>query len=255
MRRVPVKGTSYVNRWGTLVIRRAHGRNISGSNGGTPPPHAPYPPPAYSPPPSSEPSPSRRRKRRRLTVAVTVAVALGVGAVTIDLSTSGKSANSSNAITVQANLDLKLVVAKLLKLRFAGTSMAQPTGSDSGCAQDASGDVKQFLTLHPCKDSALSSITMHKKRISTQAVVSWVVMPTNTLANQYKLVADEPGKGNPPGESAIFTGLCYASGQSGDTVWAAQVLPTGDLAADRQILQAIAPIALSRSYQKAHCIR
>lgn len=255
MRRVPVRATSYVNKWGTLVNRRAHGRNVPGSDGSAPPPHPPSPPRAYSPPPSPGPPPSRRRKRHKLAMAITVTVALGAGAATIDISTSGKPASASTSITVQANLNLKPVVTELLRLGFAGTSIAQPTGSDSGCAQDASGDVKQFLTLHPCKDSALSSITMHKQGISTQAVVSWVVMPTITLASQYKSIADEPGKGNPPGESAVFTGLCYASGQSGDTVWAAQVLPTGDLAADRQILQAIAPVTLSKSYLKAHCTR
>jgi hypothetical protein len=44
-------------------------------------------------------------------------------------------------------------------------------------------------------------------------------MPTTTLASQYKARADKFGQGNPPGEPHAFTGLCYASGQNGATVW------------------------------------
>jgi hypothetical protein len=148
------------------------------------------------------------------------------------------------------------VVAALLKLQFAGTSIVQPTGSNSssGCGESASGDVKKFLTIHPCKDSAVASITMHKQGVSTQAAVSWVVMPSPALASQYKAMVDERFSGNPPGESDVFDGLCYSSGQSGETVWVGQVLPTGQLPVDREILQAVSPVELTVSYLKVHCV-
>jgi hypothetical protein len=187
-----------------------------------------------------------------LVIAATATIVIGAGAVTIDIAASGSSADASSGITIQANLSLKQVVAALEKLQFAGTYIAQPTGSN--CAQSASGDVRQFLTLRPCKESAISSISMHKQGVSTQAAVSWVVMSSPALASQYKSIVDKSDKGNPPGESTtIFDGLCYASGQSGETVWAAQVQPTGQVSADQKILQAVAPATLTASYLKVHC--
>jgi hypothetical protein len=227
---------------------RKPGRHQSES---PPPPRQPPPPrPSPSPPPSQLP-PRRRSKRRKLAIAATAAIAIGGGAATIDIATSGSSADASSAITVQANLSLKQVAAALEKLQLAGTYIAQPVAS--GCAQSATGAVRQFLALHPCKESAISSITMHKPGVVSQAAVSWVVMSTPTLAGQYKSIVDIPGMGNPPGESTAYNGLCYASGQSGETVWVAQIQPTGQVAADQKILQAVAPATLTQGYLNAHC--
>jgi hypothetical protein len=186
-----------------------------------------------------------------------VTIAAGATAVTISTSASGSSGGGDSVITVQANLNLGQAVSELLKLGFAGSDSVQPGGSNSNakCAQIASGDVKKFLTLHPCKEYFITSIKMHKQSVSTQAVGSWVVMPSVALADQYKTLVDERHSGNPPGESAAFNGLCYASAQSGEIVWAGQVAPTGHLAADRQILQAVAPLSLTPDYLKVHCIR
>ena len=41
---------------------------------------------------------------------------------------------------------------------------------------------------------------MHKQGVSTQAAVSWVVMPNVTLASQYKAMVDKRFSGNPPGD-------------------------------------------------------
>jgi hypothetical protein len=80
-------------------------------------------------------------------------------------------------------------------------------------------------------------------------------MSTISLAAQYKVYADTPGEGNPPGQSSTFTGFCYSSGQDGDTVWTEQVQPTGNIQTDQEILQAAAPQTLSAGYLKQHCTR
>lgn len=210
-----------------------------------PPPRSLSP---HSPPPASR----RRSKRRRLAIGVTATIVVGAGAATISVANSGNSTGASNSIRVQANINLSQAIAELSKLGFAGSDSVRQT--DTKCAQNASGDVRKFLTLHPCKEYAIASIKMHKQDVSTAAAVSWVVMPSIALANRYKAIVDRRHSGNPPGESAAFNGLCYASGQSVETVWVDQVRPTGHPAVDRQILQAVAPVRLPASYLKMHCI-
>lgn len=257
MRRVPVKATSYLTKRGTLVNRRGHGRKIPGGTVSPPPPSwpPPSPPPQPYPPPRqpTQSPPRRRSKRRNLVIAATATIVIGGGSATIDIAISGNSADASSGITIQANLSLKQVVAALEKLQLAGTYIAQPIGSN--CARSASGAVSQFLSLHPCKESAISIITVHKPGISTEAAVSWVVMSSTALASQYKSIVDISGMGNPPGESTAYNGLCYASSQSGETVWVAQVQPTGQVAADQRILQAVAPATLAPGYLNVHCVR
>jgi hypothetical protein len=101
---------------------------------------------------------------------------------------------------------------------------------------------------------AIASIRAHRQDTSAQVAISWVVMPTPALATQYKHMVDERYRGNPPGESAAFNGLCYASGQNGETVWVDQVQPTGHINADQEILQVMAPTKLSPSYLDIHCV-
>jgi hypothetical protein len=261
MRRVPVRATSYINQWGTLVHRRAHRRRVPDSGANVPSHRSSSPPSTHQPPRSFENSPAqpvyrRHSKRRRLAIGITTTLAIGAGTATISISTSGNSGGGGNSVTVQATTSLGQAVSDLQKLGFAGSDSVQPTasGSNADCASSSSGDVRQFLTLHPCKEYAVTSIEMHKLGIATQAASSWVVMPSATLANQYMTLVGIRYSGNPPGESAAFNGLCYASAQSGETVWVGQVVPTGHVAADRQILQAIAPLSLSPDYLKAHCI-
>jgi hypothetical protein len=71
---------------------------------------------------------------------------------------------------------------------------------------------------------------------------------------EYKVLIDLRYKGNPPGQSTDFDGLCYASGVDGDSAWAAQVQPTGQVSVDRQILKSVVPVKLSTSYLEGHCV-
>jgi hypothetical protein len=170
--------------------------------------------------------------------------------------TSGGSSSSAGNVSVQANIDLGQAVSKLLKMGFAGSDNTKNGGSNSSqdCSQSSTGNVKQFLTKNPCKEYSVSSIEAHQNGVSTQAAISWVVMATPDLAAHYKEIVDERHRGNPPGQPVSFNGLCYASGQDGDTTWVAQVQPTGHIAVDRQILQAVAPVDLSGDYLAVHCV-
>jgi len=206
------------------------------------------------PPAGGHAAPRPRKKRRKFALAITATAAITVGAVTFTLTTSNSS-GVSDSVSIQANIDLRQILTELPKLGFAG-SAPQNGASDSSkdCSQSSTGDVKQFLARNPCKEYAVTLVKLHKQGIAAQAVISWVVMATPSLTMQYKNLVDERHKGNPPGQPTNFNGLCYASGQDDDTAWIAQVQPTGHVAVDRQILQAVAPVKLSASYLGIHCI-
>jgi hypothetical protein len=94
--------------------------------------------------------------------------------------------------------------------------------------------------------------------MAARIAISWVTMPSISLALQYKSMADAYGTGNPPEPvgGPTFNGLCYASGLSGATVWTTQVQPIGhaSVSIDRDILLYTAPGKISPRYVKKHCI-
>ena len=252
---------TYTRRDGTVV----RGHWVRGSNGGTntqiPPPSRSYaspssPPPSYPPaPPVSNRAAPRHRKKKRKAIAITATAVVTVGAVTFTLTRGDGSAGASDSFSVQANVDFTQVMTELPKLGFAG-SIPQDAASDSSpnCSQASTGDVQQFLMKNPCKEYAVTLVKLHNQQVATQAVVTWVVMPTSGLTLQYKVLIDLRYKGNPPGQSTDFDGLCYASGVDGDSAWAAQVQPTGQVSVDRQILKSVVPVKLSTSYLEGHCV-
>jgi hypothetical protein len=188
-----------------------------------------------------------------LAVALTLTAAITVGAITFTL-TRGGSAGADDSVSVQANVDFSQLMTELPKLGFAG-SVPRDAGSDSSqnCSQASTGEVQKFLAKNPCKEYAVTLVKLHDQQVATQAVVTWVVMPTSKLTLQYKDLIDLRYKGNPPGQSADFDGICYASGVYADSAWAAQVQPTGHVSVDRRILQAVVPVKLSTSYVDDHC--
>jgi hypothetical protein len=225
-----------------------HRRKELNPRSGSPTAHPPVPPPPTAPS-SSPTSPRQPSRKKKLAVTVAATAAVGVVAFTASLSGSGGSLN------VQVKADLTQSIVALAKIGFdraPGTSSSNPSyGTD--CKSSATGQVKLFLTQHPCKEFATATLTTARSGTTAQVAISWVVMPTINLATQYKTRADTPGEGNPPGQSGAFTGLCYSSGQDGDTVWSEQVQPTGNVDADREILQAVAPETLSSGYLQQHC--
>jgi len=201
--------------------------------------------------PSASPNPSiKRSNKKKLALAIASTVTLGAVATT---ATVTSSADSGTSLNVQVNVDLNQSIAALAKIGILSSSGVKSNGLD--CASNATGEIKNFLAQHHCKEFATTTWTTTRNGLATRVTISWVVMPSINLANQYKVYADTPGEGNPPGQSPTFTGLCYSSGQEGNTVWAEQVQPTGKVQTDQQILRAAAPQALSAAYLTQHCNR
>jgi hypothetical protein len=201
---------------------------------------------------------SRPRKAGRIvTIAVAVAVTGTVGGLAIT-GNFNESANGSNNLSVNVDLDLNKAVGSLSSLRFGGRQISSlgisGASHPTDCAQSATGQVRQFLTRYPCKQFATSIWTITRQGATAQVVFSWVEMPTTSLAGQYKIVVDTYRTGNPPGIPATFNGRCYASGQQDSTVWTVEVQPTGKLNIDRMILQAAAQSKLSPDYLGKHCV-
>jgi hypothetical protein len=256
---------TYTRQDGTVV--RGHWVNDSRTRRDTevpaasrPTPYEPstYPPPtpAYSPPPSpaSHAASRPRKKKRKAAIAITAAAVVTAGAVTLTL-TGGGSAGASDNISVQTTVNFNQVMTELPKLGFAGVVTQNATSDSSqNCSQASTGEVQEFFANNPCKEFAVTVAKLHNEQIATQAVITWVVMPTVALTLKYKNLVDLRYTGNPPGQSTNFDGLCYASGVNGNSAWAAQVQPTGHIFVDQQILQAVVPVKLSASYLADHCI-
>ena len=206
----------------------------------------------------TEPSPRHRSKAGRTAVlAITFVVTITIGPFVLN-AVFGGSATGGGDLSVQVKTDLNKALVSLTAIGFRRAS--SPNSHISGpsyrtdCAKSATGRVKRFLTRHPCKQYANASRTVAKQQTTTLVAFSWVEMPTVGLGNQYKDIVDEYNTGNPPGMSLAFNGLCYASGQSGAIVWTVQVKPTGNVNADRRILQAAVEGTLAPSYLRQHCI-
>ena len=189
-------------------------------------------------------------------VAVTVTGTLGGLAVTGNFSSSP---SASSYLSAQVNVDLNGTIATLASLGFGGretsSSGTAASSHSTNCSESATGLVKKFFTSHPCEQYTAETWTIKRQGVSALVAFSWVEMATTSLANQYKVVVDAYGTGNPPGVAASFDGSCYASDQQGATVWAVEVQRTGNKRIDRGILQDAVKGDLSQDYLKKHCIK
>jgi hypothetical protein len=158
---------------------------------------------------------------------------------------------------VQVNADLGKTVSALLAGKFSGRSNSGTSIATyhADCAGSATGQVKQFLTRHLCKQYAVEAWTITGQGVATQVSFSWVEMATASLAGQYKGLVDKYHTGNPPGVPLAFDGKCYASGQEDSSVWVIEVQSTGHAETDHEVLQAAAHRTLSTDYLGRHCAR
>jgi hypothetical protein len=193
---------------------------------------------------------------RGVTLTVTAAAMIMIGALTVT-ALFGGSSNGRNDLTVQVKVELNNALSALASLGFRIVRSPNSTASGpsyrTDCSRNATGEVRQFLTRHPCKQYASATRTLAQRGATAQVAFSWVEMPTATLAGQYRITVDAYGTGNPPGVSLAFNGRCYASSQQRATVWTVEVQPTGHVNVDREILQAAARRKLSSNYLRQHC--
>jgi hypothetical protein len=204
-----------------------------------------------------EKEPRKKKARRVAAVAAVVTVTGTVGGLTATGTFSSPS-DGSSGLSVQTNVDLNKAISALSGLGFGGKLVSSVgtsgTSDPTTCAENATGQVREFLTHYPCEQYAADTWAITRQGSTTNVVFAWVEMPTTPLASRYKAVVDTYGTGNPPGVSSAFNGRCYASGQQGSTVWTVEVQPTGNLNVDRTILQAAAQQELSLAYLAKHCV-
>jgi hypothetical protein len=200
--------------------------------------------------------PRKRKVKRAAAFAAVVTVTGTVGGLTATGTFS--SPWDGSGLSVQATVDLNKAVAALSGLGFSGKLVskigAPYTNNPTNCAENATGQVRQFLTHYPCEQYAADTWTITRQNSTTNVVFAWVEMPTTSLAGGYKTVVDTYKTGNPPGISSAFNGRCYASGQQNSTVWTVEIQPTGNVNTDQTILQAAAQQELSPSYLAEHCV-
>ncbi len=209
-------------------------------------------------PAEAQTAPPRHTKTlRNVVVTFAVAASVTIGSLAFSGALTGP-ASGGDSLSVQVQVDLDKVLGALAAVLGLRNTQA-PGSSASGpnyypdCASNATGQVKQFLDLHPCKQFATATRTVAKTGTTARVAFSWVEMPSLSLANQYKIWIDKSGTGNPPGVPLTFNGLCYASGQQGATVWSVFVRPTGNPNIDREILLVAAREKLTPSYLRQHC--
>jgi hypothetical protein len=198
-----------------------------------------------------------RNPGRKAAIAATVTATATVGFLTFtgSLPFEGAGTGAGAGASVDVNVDLNQAAAALAAIGFSSARVVQ-TSTD--CAGSSTGSLQHFFTDYPCHKLVMASLTTRGQRTAARVVISWVTMPSRSLATIYRAKADAYGTGNPPEPAGgpRFNGLCYASGQSGSTVWTAQVQPisTPSPSIDREILSNVSPAKLSPGYVQQHCI-
>jgi hypothetical protein len=199
----------------------------------------------------------RKKKTRWAAIATVLTVTGTLGGLTAT-GTFSSSADASSGVSVQAAVDLNKAISAFAGLGFGGklaSSVGAPYANDpTNCAESATGQVKKFLAHYSCEQYAADMWAITRQGFVTDVVFAWVEMPTAALASRYKAVVDTYNTGNPPGVSSAFNGRCYASGQEDATVWTVEIKPTGNVDADRMILQVAAQEDLSPAYLAKHCV-
>jgi hypothetical protein len=195
------------------------------------------------------PVPHKLSKPALITVTIVISVIVILGGTTLGLkiSSSGSATGSGSSevdgegqltvdgATVNVQTNFKQAAAALVASRFTGY-MAQ--AFDDNCAAHSYGQVQNFFRSNPCKWLARAYIVLHQnKQDSVLVAISWVDMPTLSLALEYKRLVDVPGTGNITELSResgsyrniVFTGHNYVSGIVGTAVWNVQVQPIGSI--------------------------
>jgi transposase-like protein len=206
----------------------------------------------------AQPEPQRRTNiLRNVAVGFMVTAVLAIGPLVISETLSG-SAAAGNSLSVQVKIDLNKALSELA-IALGLHSTQGPGSRTSGpnyypdCTKNATGDVKQFLTLYRCKQYVTAIRTLTNKGETVQVAFTWLEMTTSALAGKYQTKVDRLGTGNPPGVPLVFNGHCYASGQQEMTVWTVFVRSTGNKNVDWKILQAAARRKFTSSYLQQHC--
>jgi hypothetical protein len=240
MKRVPVKGYTYRNKWGTQVTHRPSFRRVPGGGGGE---GSTRPPSPNSVRPVND-TPATPVKKRRTTVtvivvatvAVTVAIAVGTAAA-VSSSAGGTPVSQADVQTINASNSTTAFKNKWAGFLASGyRHVGFAIESDSNCQQHSYGLVKGFFTSHPCEWVTRAYMAIHYGNVGEVLVaLSWVGMPDSSLAAEYKSLVDKGGTGNitelshdtGPYKSVQYNGQFYTSGLDGSSAWNVELQPVG----------------------------
>ncbi len=234
MRQVPVKSSTYRNKWGTIVHRRAHRRRVPGGNASNSPPRVR----------NSPASPARKQRAMTPVVIIVILVALGAAAtVAVNVaSASGRTTvNQADERPMSADTSatyFKSAQAAFLAMSHGHVDFAAESGSN--CEQHSYGLVTDFFKSHPCQWLTRAYLAIHDGSLGEVLVaLSWVGMPDASSAAEYKKLVDTGGSGNitelsrdtGPYRTVKYDGQFYKSGIDGSSVWNMEVQPVGQVPA------------------------
>jgi hypothetical protein len=140
------------------------------------------------------------------------------------------------------------------RLAVRGVRADLQNEQDSGsCADDARGEVQDFLATHPCESVYRALYEVRRGDVAALVAVAWIEMVEPDDATELKALVDRPGTGNvdqlppPRGQSVVDVGEpAYASRQDGRLVTTAEVEPVA-VTPEQRVLEEIADEAADGS--------
>jgi hypothetical protein len=234
MRQVPVRSTTYRNKRGKLVHRRAHRRRVPGASVGD-----------GSPRVRNRPVRSAGEQRAiTLVIVIVVLVVLGAVAtvaVKVASASGGTTVNQADERPMSADTSatyFQSARSAFLAMSHGHVDLAVESGSN--CEQHSYGKVADFFKSHPCQWLTRAYLAVHDGSLGEVLVaLSWVGMPNASSAVEYKKLVDAGGTGNitelsrdtGPYRSVKYDGKIYKSGIDGSSVWNMEVQPVGQIPA------------------------
>ena len=177
---------------------------------------------------------------RRPVAGAGIAVTVTAGAFTVTMTDSGGCAGalksrpanrvrlSNDAIPAVAQAGFKRAEATLVA---SGNRASLATRFDTDCAAYSYGGVHKFFKSNPCKWLARAYVQVGYSEVLV--AISWVEMPNDRLATEYKKLVDTPDAGGITELSRDtilyrkidYSNSAHTSGIDGAAVWNVQARP------------------------------
>ncbi|MDN3356725.1 hypothetical protein [Actinomadura sp. DC4] len=173
----------------------------------------------------------QRSAPRRIGLAATATfTAGGIAVVAVTLPPGGHAPKQARVQAIPAVAEAGFRRSETT-LAAAGYRTVLAKKLDTECAANSYGRVRAFFRRHPCDWLARAYLQIGESEILV--AISWVGMPSASLAGEYKHLIDTPGAGGVTELSRavkLYRYLDYASsahtsGNGGTAVWNVQVRP------------------------------
>ncbi|MEJ2862078.1 hypothetical protein [Actinomycetospora flava] len=189
---------------------------------------------------------------------VGISAAVGVGAEGASLGAGAGPTVGANSPSISASTRLARGKQKSTRtqrnLVTSGLRSSLRAEADSDtCADDARGQVREFLATHPCESVYRSLFEVRRGDVAAVVAVAWIEMVELHDATELKALVDRPGTGNinplppPRGHRVVDVAEpAYASRQDGRLVTTVEVEPI-TVNVSQRALEAIAEEALAEA--------